>query len=134
MRTIEEIQAEIDELWEKVNKATEFIAILREVQGRVTKKKEDINSDIYNPFKLYDMTRASKWRGDRECEAADLQADGCVHLQNSQKSTANLLDEIAAEIERLEKCIEEWKKRIEHLEAEKDELENLQDNGDQETQ
>ncbi|RKM58585.1 DUF5082 domain-containing protein [Butyrivibrio sp. XB500-5] len=127
MRTIEDIQDEIDRLWGKIERAEEFIRLLKEASGRISGKKDAIDTDVYRPFLAYDMTKASKWRGERERDAAELKKKINELTEDAQKSTSTLLSEIDAAIEKLEELIEEWKARIDHLEAEKDELEGMQE-------
>ncbi len=132
MRSIEDIQAEIDALWEKIGRAKDLKAIFIDSRGRIVKKRDMVKTDAYDPFNAYDITRASKWRGDRENKAADMKRTISEHTKNAQKQAASTISELDAAIEKLDELIEKWKERIEHLEAEKDEIESMQESGNQE--
>ncbi|RKM55662.1 hypothetical protein D6853_08895 [Butyrivibrio sp. X503] len=112
MRSIEEIQEEIDSLWDKIGRAEDLKGIFEGGRGRISDKKNLVENDAYHPFKIYDMTRTSKWRGDREKEAAQFQNETNENTRKAMKATSTHISELDAAIKKLDELIEKWKKRI----------------------
>ena len=122
MRTIEEIEDEIAELRELIEKFEGFIRILKEALTYISRRKTNIDINAYYPAWNYDISRGSKWRGNLYDEGVNHQTDIHDTTKKAQGETEKTLSEIREAIEYFQNKIEEYKERISHLEAELDAL------------
>ncbi|WP_147367859.1 YwqH-like family protein, partial [Butyrivibrio sp. XB500-5] len=124
--SIGEMEREIHELEEKIEKYNDIIKILEEKRGELQKERGIIINDAYAPEKAYDMTRSSKWRGKREEDAKDHQDKIKEKTKKGITATGQLLDDIETAIQNLLDKIEACKRRISYLRHKIEELERQQ--------
>ncbi|SFU89276.1 YwqH-like family protein [Butyrivibrio sp. INlla21] len=132
MSSIGEMEREIHELEEKIEKYNDIIKILKEKRGEIQNERGIIINDAYTPEKAYDMTRSSTWRGKREEDAKDHQDKIKEKTKKGITATGQLLDDIETAIQNLLDKIEACKRRISYLRHKIEELERQQQGNNQE--
>ena len=122
MSRIDEINAMIQGLENKVREYNGIILELRKAYEYISERKTDIEKDFYDPVYCFDMTRSDEWRGEREKEGENQQNEICDQTRLGLTDTARLLDDILNAIENLEELIRQCNEEIAGLQAELDVL------------
>ena len=131
MSSISEMEQEIHDLEEKIEKYNGIINTLKEKHEEIKTERGIIIEDAYTPEKIYDMTRSSMWRGKREEDAKDHQIKIKEKTKKGITATGQLLEDIETAINNLLDKIKACKARIRHLKHEIEKLKNQQQGNDQ---
>ena len=91
---------------------------LEEIHESMLQKRTDVENDVYEPERIYDMTFGEKFRGKLEQNAEEYQLNTNSRTDTFLSNTSQFMSSIKRAIERLEEIIEEYRNHISKLEAE----------------
>lgn len=120
MSRIDEIEAKIRDLENRIREYNGVISELEDVYDYIAERKTDIEKDFYSPVYSFDMTQCDEWRGDREKEGENMQKEICKQTRQGLDDTARLLEDILKAIENLKELIRQCGEEITSLQAERE--------------
>ena len=91
---------------------------LEEIHESMSRKRTDVENDVYESERIYDMTFGEKFRGKLEQNSEEYQFEINIRTDAFLSNTAQFMSSIKRAIERLEEMIEEYRNHISKLEAE----------------
>ncbi len=91
---------------------------LEEIHESMSRKRTDVENDVYEPERIYDMTFGEKFRGKLEQKSEEYQFEINIRTDAFLSNTAQFMSSIKRAIERLEEMIDEYRNHISKLEAE----------------
>ena len=84
----------------------------------ISMKRREIEGDIYEPDKSFDMICSGDWYGKLESDADNLRNENCSRLGVILTKTSKHLDDLQKVMERLQELIRECEEEIAALEEE----------------
>ena len=94
------------------------LAACEETHEFISRKREILDTDIYEPDKAYDMTSSGEWLGKLEQDADDHRNKNCSMIGTIIGDTSRLLANLQSAMERIRELIRECEEEIESLEEE----------------
>ena len=94
------------------------LADCEETYEFISRKREILETDIYNPDKVYDMTASGEWRGKLERDAEEYRNESCSMIGAILRDASRLLSDLQMAMERIRELIRECEEEIEELEEE----------------
>ena len=94
------------------------LAACEETHEFISRKREILDTDIYEPDKAYDMTSSGEWLGKLEQDADDHRNKNCSMIGTILSDTSRLLANLQSAMGRIRELIRECEAEIEALEEE----------------
>ena len=94
------------------------LAACEETHEFISRKREILDTDIYEPDKAYDMTSSGEWLGKLEQDADDHRNKNCSMIGTILGDTSRRLANLQSAMERIRELIRECEEEIESLEEE----------------
>lgn len=118
MSRISDLEGEISYCNEQIGICQEDIREMQEYITRVTGKRNELNTNVYDPESIYDLSCGSEWRGELEKSGVEKQSSTANGIMTGINGCNALISSIESAISRAQEMISGYRDRISSCQSE----------------